>query len=168
LRITILGLGNILQRDEGFGVWFLRHLETAYRFPENVRLIDGGTLGYGLLDTVTACERLLVIDIIKSNDAPGTLYRFSQQEMELALPDPTSAHEVEFLDVLGMAEMMEELPETIFLCVAPEVYGGELATGLSPALEAAFPAMEKLLLAELAALGITPERGPAATDTADA
>jgi hydrogenase maturation protease len=158
LRITILGLGNILQQDEGFGVWFLRHLEESFRFPAGVRLVDGGTLGYGLLDTISACDRLYVIDIIKSDDPAGTLYRFSHQEMELRLPEPTSAHEVEFFDVLGMAEMMGELPETIFLCIAPETYGGELATGMTPVMYRAFPAMERLLLKELAAIGIEPAK----------
>ena len=158
MRVTILGLGNTLQQDEGFGVYFIRHLETNFSFPDPVRLVDGGTLGFGLLDTVTSCDRLFVIDIIKSDDPPGTLYRFTHQEMELHLPDPTSAHEVEFFDVLAMAELMGEQPETIFLCIAPQEYGGELRTGMNPVMHEAFPAMERLLLKELAACGIIPRK----------
>jgi len=169
LRVTILGLGNILLRDEGFGVYFLRHLEKRFNFPEVVRLVDGGTLGFGLLDTVTSCDRLFVIDIIKSDDPPGTLYRFTHREMELRLPEPTSAHEIEFFDVLGMAEMMGELPETIFLCAAPQEYGGELRTGMTPVMHAAFPAMERLLLKELAECGLAPQRrSPAGKSAPDA
>ena len=169
MRITILGLGNILLRDEGFGVHFLRHLEQDFIFPETVRLVDGGTLGFGLLDTVTTCDRLFVIDIIKSDDPPGTLYRFTHREMELRLPEPTSAHEVEFFDVLAMAELMGEQPETIFLCIAPQEYGGELQTEMTPVMHEAFPAMEKLVFKELAVCGITPRRvSPAGRIASDA
>lgn len=166
MRVTILGLGNTLLQDEGFGVYFLRHLEKNFSFPETVRLVDGGTLGFGLLDTVTSCDRLFVIDIIKSDDSPGTIYRFTHREMELRLPEPTSAHEVEFFDVLAMAELMGEQPETTFLCIAPQEYGGdELCTGMTPAMHEAFPTMEKLVFRELAACGISPRRRPPAEKT---
>jgi len=167
-KTTILGLGNILLRDEGFGVYFLRHLEENFSFPESVRLVDGGTLGFGLLDTVTDCERLFVIDIIKSSDPPGTIYRFTREEMGLNLPEPTSAHEVEFFDVLAMAELMDKLPETIFLCIAPQEYGGELCTEMSPLMKQAFPALEKLLFTELTSCGLTPQRKIPGPETAGA
>ncbi len=156
MRITVLGLGNTLLRDEGFGVHFLEEINQKYRFPENVKLIDGGTLGYGLLDTISSCDKLIVVDIIKSDDCPGTLYRFTQAEMELHLPAPTSAHEVEFFDVLSKVEMMAALPETVFLCIAPQDYGGEMDMTMSPVMFAAFPAMEKLLLQELSAWQVCP------------
>jgi hypothetical protein len=52
--------------------------------------------------------------------------------------------------------MMGELPETIFLCIAPQDYGGELDNTMSPAMHKAFPAMEKLLLKELEKLQLQP------------
>lgn len=158
MRTTILGLGNILLRDEGFGVHFLKELEKNYHFPENVKLVDGGTLGYGLLDTISSCDRLLVIDIIKSDDQPGSIYRFTRTEMELQLPPPTSAHEVEFFDVLCKAEMMEELPETIFLCITPQAYGGEMNPTMNQIMYDSFPAIEKLLLDELSRWQLTPDK----------
>ena len=158
MRTTILGLGNTLLRDEGFGVHFLKEMEKNYLFPENVKLVDGGTLGYGLLDTISSCDRLLVIDIIKSDDLPGSIYRFTQAEMELHLPEPTSAHEVEFFDVLLKAELMDELPETIFLCITPEAYGGQMNTDMTQIMYDSFPTMEKLLLKELAIWQMIPSQ----------
>ncbi len=158
MRTTILGLGNTLLRDEGFGVHFLKEMEKSYHFPENVRLIDGGTLGYGLLNTISSCDRLLVIDVIKSDDQPGSIYRFNRNEMELHLPTPTSAHEVEFFDVLSKAEMMGKLPETIFLCITPQNFGGEMEMSMSPVMFEAYPAMEKLFLKELAGWQLIPDR----------
>lgn len=163
MRTTILGLGNTLLRDEGFGVHFLNEIDKKYCFPEDVKLIDGGTLGYGLLNTISSCDRLLVIDVIKSDDQPASIYRFTQAEMELRLPAPTSAHEVEFFDVLSKAEMMGALPETIFLCITPKDYGGEMDMAMSPVMLEAFPAMEKLLLKELNSWQVTLSQREAAT-----
>ncbi len=69
--LTILGLGNILLQDEGFGVHFIRWFDERYRLPDTVRIIDGGTLGFGLFDTITSCENLIVIDAIKTDDRTG-------------------------------------------------------------------------------------------------
>jgi hydrogenase maturation protease len=155
--ITILGLGNILLQDEGFGVHFAQWFSERYRLPEQVNVIDGGTLGYVLLDTLSRCEHLIVIDVIKLKDLPGSLYRFTQEEMEIHMPPPTSAHEVKFADVICKAELMGELPEMTFLCIVPEKYG-DLDMELTSAVKEKFPDMEKLLLKELSVHGITPER----------
>ena len=84
--INILGLGNILLQDEGFGVHFIRWFSEAYHLPENVKATDGGTLGYMLLDILGSCEEAIIIDVIKLNDLPGSIYRFTQEEMEIHMP----------------------------------------------------------------------------------
>jgi hydrogenase maturation protease len=154
--ITILGLGNILLQDEGFGVHFVRWFSDRYRLPDNVQAVDGGTLGYVLLDLMSQSEHLFVIDVIKLSDRPGSLYRFTQREMEIHLPPPTSAHEVKFADVICKAELMGEAPEMTFLCIVPEKYG-DMNLSMTATMDAKFPAMEALLLKELAFYGVTPE-----------
>ena len=77
----------------------------------------------------------------------------------LRMPSPTTAHEVEFPDVLSMADLMGELPEVIFLCIIPECYG-TMELEMTPKMTAAFPAMEKLLLQELAKLGVETGEAP--------
>jgi Ni,Fe-hydrogenase maturation factor len=74
------------------------------------------------------------------------------------MPDPTTAHEVEFPVVLSMAELMDELPEVIFLCIVPEIYG-IMELDMTPKMTGAFPAMERLLLQELEKLEIKPCEG---------
>ena len=153
--LTILGLGNILLGDEGFGVhfirWFIDHHPTV---PANVLLMDGGTLGYTLLDTICNCDHLIVIDILKLADTPGNLYRFTREEIEDYLPPPTSVHEVKFADVICKAEMLGEMPDTVFLCVVPEQYQ-DMDLQLTPVLQDKFPVVERALLQEMARLGIT-------------
>jgi len=155
--IIILGLGNILMGDEGFGVHFVRWFAGRHRLPPGLEIVDGGTLGYLLLDTICRAAHMVVVDCIRLADTPGSLYRFNRREMEVRLPPPTSAHEVKFTDVLCKAEMMGECPEMTFLCIIPGKIG-EMDLEMTPALRAKFPEMEALLLAELAAYDLLPER----------
>ena len=154
-QITVLGLGNILLKDEGFGVHFIKWFLERHDFKDSVRILDGGTLGYRLLDIVTSSSYLIAVDVIKLDEEPGAMYRFTQEEMMLRMPDPTTAHEVEFPDVLSMADLMGELPEVIFLCIIPESYG-TMELEMTPKMTEAFPAMETLLLQELAKLVLNP------------
>ncbi len=156
-NITILGLGNILVGDDGFGVHFIAWFAERYALPENVSLVDGGTAGLGLLDTVTSTGHLIVIDAIKVDDTPGSLYRFTKEEMTLYLPPPTSAHEVEFLDVLAMADLLGQCPPVVFLTVVPEKYD-TMEVRISDLLVERFSDVERLLLEELATLSVRPER----------
>lgn len=154
-QITVLGLGSIILKDEGFGVHFIRWFLERHRFEDDVRILDGGTLGYRLLDIVTSSSFLIVVDVIKLDEEPGAMYRFTREEMKLRMPDPTTAHEVEFPDVLAMADLMDECPEVIFLCIVPESYG-TMELEMSPVMTSAFPAMERLLLGELRKVGANP------------
>ncbi|HNZ65517.1 MAG TPA: HyaD/HybD family hydrogenase maturation endopeptidase [Smithella sp.] len=157
--VTVLGIGNILMGDEGFGVHFVRWFAQRHRETHDVKIIDGGTLGYALLDIICSCDHLIVVDVLKVQDTPGSIYRFNKQEMELHLPPPTTAHEVTFPDVLFKSELLGEAPETIFLCIVPQDYK-DLWMEMSPFLYDKFSEMEKLLLVELAKLNIKMERLP--------
>ncbi|GAB6270802.1 MAG: HyaD/HybD family hydrogenase maturation endopeptidase [Smithellaceae bacterium] len=158
-RVTLLGIGNILMGDEGFGVHFVRWFSKRYRTTDDVRIVDGGTLGYALLDIICSCDHLFVVDVLKVQDIPGSIYRFTKEEMELHMPPPTSAHEVTFPDVLFKTELMGESPETIFLCIVPQNYK-DMNLEMNPFLYEKFSDVEKLLLAELGKLNIQPERLP--------
>ena len=81
-EITVLGIGNIVLRDEGFGVRVAEYLRENYFFPDQVRILDGGTLGMELLRFVAGTRRLLILDAIRGDKAPGTVYRL---EKELSL-----------------------------------------------------------------------------------
>jgi hydrogenase maturation protease len=155
--IIVLGLGNILMGDEGFGVHFVRWFAERYRLPPGAEIVEGGTLGYMLLDPICRASHVIVIDCIRLDDTPGSLYRFTQNEMEAHLPAPTSAHEVKFADVLCKAEMMGECPEMTFLCMVPGRIG-DMDLEMTPGILAKFPETEALLLKELATHGVSPER----------
>jgi hydrogenase maturation protease len=155
--VTILGIGNILLTDEGFGVHFVNWFSKRYRATDDVRIIDGGTLGYKLLDIICSCDNLIVVDVLKAQDEPGSIYRFNKNEMEIHMPPPTTAHEVTFSDLLFKTEMMDESPETIFLCIVPKEYG-DMNLEMTPFIQDKFPVMEKLLLQELDKLHVKLEK----------
>jgi len=156
-KVAILGVGNILLTDEGFGVHFVRWLSKRYKPSENVSFIDGGTLAYALIDIICSCENLIVIDVLKAKDTPGSIYRFNTEEMQAHMPPPTTAHEVTFFDVLFKVELMDELPQTLFLCIVPQDYG-DMKMEMTPLMRKKFPAMEKLLLDELSRLNVQLEK----------
>jgi len=156
-KVTVLGIGNILMGDEGFGVHFVRWFAGRFAASNDLQIVDGGTLGYKLLDMICRCDHLIVVDVLKLDDTPGSIYRFTKEEMELHMPLPTTAHEVTFPDVLVKCELLGEAPETIFLCIVPEYYQ-DLDMDISPFLFEKFADVEKLLLAEMSQIGITPER----------
>ncbi len=135
----VLGVGNILLRDEGFGVFVVRYMEEQFKLPEGTRLLDGGTSGISLLDYVKGLNRLLIIDAIKEAAPPGTLVEFSSDEIELLAPSlRMSPHQVGILDLLSILRFEGSAPKEIdFLCVVPK----ELSTGLglSEELEALVP-----------------------------
>ena len=102
---TILGIGNIILSDEGFGVRVVEYLEKNFTFPENVQLIDGGTLGVELMHFITGTERLLIIDSINGGAEPGKIFHLRDDELKNYFAQKISAHEVGIQDVLTMLEL---------------------------------------------------------------
>ena len=96
-RVLIMGVGNILLRDEGFGVAAVNHLEKNYDWPENVRLQEGATQGLLLMSELEECDLLAALDVVLGGKAPGTVYlretedlprRLSVQAPDGSAPDP--------------------------------------------------------------------------------
>ena len=127
----VLGLGNVLWADEGFGVRAVEALNSAYRFPANVRLMDGGTQGIFLLPWVRAARRLLILDAIDFGLEPGELRVMYQEDVPRFMGvKKVSMHQAGFQEVLMSAQLADEFPEQIALVgVQPELlddYGGSL------------------------------------------
>ena len=110
-EVTILGIGNVILRDEGFGVRVAEYLDKHYEFPDTVQIVDGGTLGIELTQYVTGTEKLLVIDSINGGAEPGTTFRFHNDDVMEHFQDKLSAHEVGIQDVLGMMELLPQMVE---------------------------------------------------------
>ncbi|QDR80183.1 HyaD/HybD family hydrogenase maturation endopeptidase [Sporomusa termitida] len=138
-KIIILGVGNILMQDEGFGVRVVEELTRRYRFPDNVQVLDGGTLGMELLRFVTGADRLLIIDAVSGGGSPGDLYQFANEEVKAYFKNKVSLHELGIQDVLAALELLAQpVREVVILGIQPAVIdvGLELSEAVQPGVAA--------------------------------
>jgi hydrogenase maturation protease len=154
-RVLILGIGNILWGDEGFGVRAVEDFHRRYVLPANVTVLDGGTQGLYLLDYVTATDRLLVFDAIDYHLPPGTLKLVEGDEVpKFTGAKKMSLHQTGFQEVLSAADLLGRCPTSLVLIGCQpldlEAWGGSL----SPPVSAALPAAITAAIAVLARWGI--------------
>jgi len=158
-KVLILGIGNLLWADEGFGVRAVEALNRAYAFPDHVTLMDGGTQGIYLIEHVRRADILVVFDAVDYGLQPGAMKLVADDEVPKFLgAKKMSLHQTGFQEVLAMAEMLGDLPQHLYLVgvqpVELEDYGGSLREAvkaqIAPAIDAA--------LAYLKRFGIVPER----------
>jgi hydrogenase maturation protease len=147
-NILVLGVGNLLLRDEGLGVHVIRALASSKDLPANVTLLDGGTLGPSLLDAILNCDRLILIDVARAGLPIGTLSRRTGAEIIGVMQAKQSAHEWGISEVLLQANLLGQLPITTALLVEPQDIS-TLDTELSPALAARLPAITAAVIAEI-------------------
>ncbi len=114
-RKVVLGLGNLLNRDEGLGVQALKHLDALVGTQSRVELLDGGVLGLNLLMIVEECSHLLVLDAINAGQPPGTIIELRKEQIPLYSGVKLSEHQVTFQEVLGLANIRGKLPEHLHL-----------------------------------------------------
>ncbi len=115
-KILVLGIGNILWADEGFGVRALEIFHSLYRVPENVSLLDGGTQGLYLVQFVQEADYLLVFDAIDYGLKPGTLKIVEGDEVpKFTGAKKMSLHQTGFQEVLSAADLLGDYPEKLAL-----------------------------------------------------
>ena len=156
-EVTILGIGNVILRDEGFGVRVAEYLDKHYEFPDTVQIVDGGTLGIELTQYVTGTEKLLVIDSINGGAEPGTTFRFHNDDVMEHFQDKLSAHEVGIQDVLGLLTVTgHKIPDVVVIGAQP--YDVEAGVELSDGMMKLLPQMVEQALKELKNWGIEPRK----------
>ena len=118
--ILVLGVGNALMSDEGVGVQCIHRLSAFYSFSENVRLLDGGTLGMGLLGPISEAGFLIVADTALQGLEPGVISKLSVEDIRIRSSEKQSMHELSFSETLFIAEAMGYLPPTIIVAIEPQ------------------------------------------------
>jgi hydrogenase maturation protease len=155
--IVILGIGNLLFRDEGFGIHVIRHLQEQFEFPPNVSVVDGGVLGMDLLGVVSEAEHLIVIDAIRNKGQPGDLYRLEGEQVPLRIRAKNSLHQVDFLEALALCEALGKVPKAVILGAEPADID-TLETELTSPLREKVGETISLVLDEMDRLGISYRR----------
>lgn len=166
-RILILGIGNILWADEGFGVRTVEHLDALYEFPETVRLLDGGTQGLYLLPHLEDADTVIILDAVDYGLPPATLHVVRDEDVPVALSArKVSLHQTGFQEVLALLRLRGRAPRRLVLVgVQPHTlddYGGGLTEGVAAQVAPAADHVVGLLRAEF---GVDPHsRAPSAPD----
>lgn len=138
-RTVVLGLGNILNRDEGLGVHALAALAQSLT-PQNapVEFVDGGVLGLNLLPLVEGCSRLLVLDAINAGQSPGSLIELTGEAIPHYAGVKLSQHQLTFQELVGLAIFRGKLPPYLHL-LGLQPADLSLGLGVSPAVTEAMP-----------------------------
>ncbi len=148
-KIGILGVGNLLLGDEGFGVHVVNRLQEEYRFPANVELLDGGTAGIMLSPFIEDKDILFVIDVVSLDAEPGSIHLFNHEDVcSGTIQTRMSPHQVGLLEILDLCRLREKAPQRIeMITVVP----ADLSTriGLSKPLARAMDTVIALLFRKL-------------------
>jgi len=156
--LLVLGVGNVYYGDEGAGVHLVHYLRTKYAFPPHVDVVDGGTLGWQLLNLIAEYAHVVLVDAVAA--PPGKVYRFGKGEV----PDEIgygklSSHEWEVPDLLTAMDLYGDLPDVTIVAIGVdplEFSGGEVGVVLSPLIRERLEALATVTLGELARLGVEP------------
>lgn len=154
MKPLILGVGNILLSDEGIGVRVAQELEKHPNFAPHFDVIDGGTCGMELLDSIANCSHLIIIDAVLANKAAGEIIVLYDEQIPTFFSRKISPHQLGICDVLSALKLTDELPKHVCLIgVQPESL--EPGIGLSDKIQAVFPAIFANLAQQLSNYGFT-------------
>lgn len=136
MKTLILGVGNLLLRDEGVGIHVIHALEKE-DLPAGVELMDGGTGGFHLISWLEEYERIIMVDATLDDNPPGTI-RVIRPRYASDFPPLMSAHEIGLKDMLEVMQLTGSMPE-VHLIVVSAADISEVGMDLSPELEKAIP-----------------------------
>lgn len=154
-QILVLGIGNLLWADEGFGVRAVEEFDRRYDCGDGVTVMDGGTQGMYLLPHIQDCRALIIFDAIDYGLAPGTVRLIEDKDVPTFMSaKKMSLHQTGFQEVLASALLLGWEPERVLLIgVQPEEiedYGGSLR----PVVAATLDRVIAIAAAELGRLGV--------------
>lgn len=115
MTTAVLGLGNILLKDEGVGVRVVEAIRERYTCSPGVEIIDGGTLGLDLLPLIEGKERILIIDAVDFGKEPGYVSVLNDDQIPAVLAAKLSVHSIGLSDVLFAAKLLDMTPPKLRL-----------------------------------------------------
>ncbi len=147
-RVVVVGVGNLLMKDEGVGIHAVKALQEC-DLPPDVRLIDGGT-SPDIIAYTRAGDKLIIVDAARAGGEPGAVYRFRPEDLNDARADLTSAHQLGVLPNLRLMEMSGALPDEVVI-IGVEPAEIDWGTELSERLKARLPEIVRVVLGEIGA-----------------
>jgi hydrogenase maturation protease len=143
---VIIGIGNVLHGDDGLGVHAIRYLKE--RMPESVTLVEGGVYSLDLLTWMDGPKHAIFIDAMDVEDEPGSVYRFSPQDVIEQPKTPLSVHDLGLYDLIAAAKLLDQCPEHITI-IAVQIKSVAMGMELSKEVRDALPHVHRLVLEEI-------------------
>ena len=161
MQITLIGLGNILMRDEGVGVLAVRTLEDRGVLPPGLEVVDGGTSGLDLLPYIEGRDRVLFVDAVNFRKEPGYIGMLENEEIPALFGPKGSLHHLGLADVLAAAQLMGTAPREVCLIgIQPQTI--ELGLELSELLQGKLEELLGVITARLKEWGVECQVRPGA------
>jgi hydrogenase maturation protease len=143
----ILGIGNILRKDDGVGIHVINKLKEK-DLSSDVRLLDGGTAGLDLLTHLEDVDRLIIVDAMLTADNPGTINVFPADELN-SEKHSFSGHSHNITDIIDMSAALWKRPEAVIVGIIPkdcESYEIGLSKDVEDSVDKAVQIIMELLL----------------------
>ncbi|WP_457749328.1 HyaD/HybD family hydrogenase maturation endopeptidase [Sulfurimonas sp.] len=135
---ALLGVGNILEKDDGIAIYATKFLEQNYTFSPQIDIINGGIEGINLLNLFMEYKEILILDAIEINDKPGSIYHIPSEKLTGYGLNSGGAHEIGVLQCFDILELMgKELPQSSVLGIIPVEI--DVSISLSQTLKKSFP-----------------------------
>lgn len=151
-KALVIGVGNILLRDEGLGVRAAEYFERNFSFGPEVACLDGGTSGLGLLSYIREYSHLIIVDAVSASGKPGAVIRIPGEKVH-GFPSlkSSSAHQIGIRDLLAIARFEGLDPEVVVIGIIP----GDISAGLelTPEAEKSLPLAADAIGEELEKFG---------------
>ncbi len=152
-ELAILGVGNILEKDDGIAIYATAYLEKNYTFFPEIDIIDGGVEGINLLNLFMEYEHIIILDAIEIDDEVGSIYHIPSHELTGYGLNSGGAHEIGVIQCFDILELMgKEIPKSSVLGIIPDII--DLKIGLSEAMSDKFNLYIQTLLKILKKEGI--------------
>ncbi len=146
--ILVLGVGNLVLKDEGVGVHVAQRMQEM-DLPSHVEVLDGGTMGFDLLDDIEGRKKVVIVDTVKGGQPPGTVYRMTINDIDEMPKSRVSLHDIDMTDVFKLADLFEiEKPEIVIIGVEPKDMEST-SMELSPEVEAQIPKVIEVVMREI-------------------
>lgn len=121
MSIVVLGVGNVLEEDDGIGIYACAYLNANYTFSPEIQIINGGVEGINLLNLFLENDRIVILDTINLDDDAGSIYNIPSYELSGYGLNSGGAHEVGVMQCLDMIELMgHPLPESNVIGIIPQ------------------------------------------------
>lgn len=122
MRVTLIGLGNILMRDEGVGVHALEALKDRYELSPELEVVDGGTSGLDLLPYIEERDGVLFVDAVNFRREPGHIGILEDHEIPILFAPKDSLHHLGLTDILAAAQLLKIAPRRVCLIgIQPQI-----------------------------------------------